>query len=216
MNLQMMSLLTLVKSCETYDKEDPVIQDVLFDIDLLIHKTDDNIRTTKKRFDYARKHLYRNIVPPLPSSQKYDQLVDDISILLFDDISYDRITTDEQIEWKEYFHGLYDLVIYPYYNDKTHHIQMVNELYKYFTVLEPPKKHLDPRDPLYVDVEMCNDLFRHLKAEHKKMMTIKLFKKLRKCVKVQISRRIQLRKMELQLKKLYKLRADCYLIVYDH
>ena len=90
---------------------------------------------------------------------------------------------------------------------------MVNEIYKYFTVLKPPEKHLDPRDPLYVDIETCNNLFRHLKAEHKKMMTPKLFRKFRKIVEVQVSRRIKIRKMELEVKNLYKMRNDCYLIV---
>ena len=213
MNLQMIALLSLIKSGQKYDTEDPVIQNVLFDLKKLVHETDEIIKNKKKKIEYARKNLYRNVTPPLPNCKKYDEIVNDISTLLFDDISYNRTTTNEQIEWKEYFHGLYDLVVFPYHSDKTHYIQMVNEIYKYFTVLKPPEKHLEPGDPLYVDIEMCNDLFRHLKVEHKKMMVPKLFRKFRKIVEVQVSRRIKIRKMELEVKNLYKLRADCYLIV---
>jgi len=205
MNLQMMALLSLVKSGKTLDREDPVIQNILFDVQKLIHETDDTIRNMKKKINYMVKNLYNNTTPQVSNSHKYDKIVNTISTILFDDISYNRITTVEQIEWKEYFHGLYDLVVFPYQSDKTHYVQMVSEIYKYYTVLKPPEKHLDPRDPLYVDVEMCNDLFRHLKAEHKKMMVPKLFRKFRKIVESQVNKRVKLQKMTLELKNLYKL-----------
>ena len=206
MNLQIIALLSLMKSGQKYDKEEPVIQNVLFDLQKMIHETGETIRNKTKKIQYIRKNLY-NDTPPLPNCKKYDQIVNDISTLLFDDISYNRITTVEQIEWKEYFHGLYDLVVFPYHSDKTHYIQMVSEIYKYYTVLKPPEKHLDPQDPLYVDIEMCNDLFRHLKIEHKKMMVPKLFRKFRKIVEGQVSRRVKLLKLELEVKNLYKLQT---------
>jgi hypothetical protein len=136
-------------------------------------------------------------------------VADEISNLLFDDMSYDTITTPEQLEWKEYFHGLYDMVIFPYHSDRTHYIQMINELYKYFNILKPPEKQLVPGDPLYVDVRTCQELFKKLKTEHKKMMVRKLFKKMKKNVEEQVRRRLQHKKLELKLKKLAELRSDC-------
>jgi hypothetical protein len=145
----------------------------------------------------------------IPESKEYDQLVDRISNLLFDDMSYERINTLDQIKWKEYFHGLYDMVVFPYQSDRTHYIQMINELYKYFNVLEPPSNQLEPGDPLYIDVRLCQDLFKQLKVEHKKLLIPKMFKKMKKNVENQIKRRVDHKNMELKLRVLLKLRLDC-------
>ena len=212
MNLQMLAIQTFMKSGGTYDNEEPVLKNVMFDIETMAHDMDEDIRILKKRVTNGRRNLYKmsefNTIR-IPDTTKYDQIVERISNLLFDDMSYERINTLEQIKWKEYFHGLYDMVVFPYQSDRTHHIQMINELYKYFNVLEPPSKQLEPSDPLYIDVRLCQDLFKQLKIEHKKLLIHKMFKKMKKNVENQINIRLEHKNMELKLRVLLKLRLDC-------
>jgi hypothetical protein len=212
MNLQMLAIQTFMKSGGTYDDKEPILKNIIFDIETMAHDMDEDIRILKKRVTNGRRNLYKmsefNTIR-IPDTSRYDQMVDRISNLLFDDMSYERINTLDQIKWKEYFHGLYDMVVFPYQNDRTHHIQMINELYKYFNVLEPPSKQLEPGDPLYIDVRLCQDLFKQLKIEHKKMLIPKMFKKMKKNVENQINRRLEHKTMEIKLRVLLKLRLDC-------
>lgn len=212
MNLQMIAIQTFMKSGGKYNDEEPVLKNVMFDIETMAHDMDEDIRILKKRVTNGRRNLYKMSefsTIHIQDTTRYDQMVDRISNLLFDDMSYERINTLEQIKWKEYFHGLYDMVVFPYQSDRTHHIQMINELYKYFNVLEPPSKQLEPSDPLYVDVRLCQDLFKQLKIEHKKLLIHKMFKKMKKNVENQINRRLEHKNMELRLRVLLKLRLDC-------
>ena len=212
MNLQILSLQTLMKSGQPFDKSDPVMNNIMFDVKLLLNDTILKIRRLQKQLEDAQKNLgrlseFKTI--KLPDMRTYDRVVDQISELLFDDMDFERINTQLQIEWKEYFHGLYDLVIFPYQRDHTHYIQMVNELYKYFDVLRPPSTQLEPQDPLYVDTKTCIDLFRKLKIEHKKILVPKLFKKMKQNVDNQVKSRLHYIRLKKELLKLYKIQEDC-------
>jgi len=211
MNLQMLSLQTMVKSGIKYDCNNPIIKNVLFDVDCLAHDIDENISKLikliqKYRLDLRKFSDFGSI--KLPDMYKYDIIVDEISTLLFDTMTYDTIKTHHQIEWKEYFHGLYDLVVIPYHNDKTHYIQMIQETFKYFDILNIPSPIL-PSDPLYVNIETCRILFNRLKEEHKKMKVSKLIKKLKNHVHGQIKKRTSITQMVYDLNELYKKRREC-------
>jgi len=216
MNLQILAIQTIMNSGIKYDDTDPIMKNVMFDLDGIINETDDKINKLKKQIINSRKNLYKfsqfNAIP-IKDSKSYDQIVDELSTLLFDDMNYSRITTIEQIKWKEYFHGLYDLVVFPYQSDRTHHLQMTNDIYKYYDILEIPKKQLEVTDPLYVDVKFCQDLFKKLKIEHKKMMIPKIFKKMKQNVENQVTRRFKHKNMEIKLEKLYKYREQCTKLV---
>lgn len=212
MNLQMLAIQTFMKNGGEYNDNEPVLKNIIFDVQNLAYNTDEDIRILKKRVTNARKNIHKMFefsAIRIPESKEYDKLVYRISNLLFDDMSYERINTIDQIKWKEYFHGLYDMVVFPYQSDRTHYIQMINELYKYFNVLEPPKDQLEPGDPLYIDVKHCHDLFKQLKIEHKKLLIPKMFKKMKKNVDNQIKRRFDHKNMELKLKSLLKLQSEC-------
>ena len=139
MNLQILSLQTMVKSGFKYDDNDPIVKNVVFDVDCLAYELDSKILKLNKRIQNCRRGLRKLSdfgTIKLPNMNKYDNLVEEISTLLFDNIDYDLLKTHQQIEWKEYFHGLYDLVVVPYHHDKTHYVQMIQETLKYFDVLK--------------------------------------------------------------------------------
>ncbi len=212
MNLQMLALQTIMRNGGKFKETEPVFKNIIFDVDSLLYETELKTSILKRQVNCSRRNLYKTSEfssIQVPDTTEYDKVVDQISNLLFDDMSYDMITTHEQLEWKEYFHGLYDMVIFPYHSDRTHYIQMINELYKYFNILKPPEKQLLPGDPLYIDVMTCRELFRKLKVEHKRMVVPKLFKKMKKSVEEQVRRRLQHKKLELKLKKLVNLRSEC-------
>lgn len=212
MNLQMLALQAFMNSGRSYDETDPVLKNVMFDVDKLSSETIEKIQKLRRMVRNSRKNLYRLSDFKrihVKDTEAYDEIVDTISRVLFDDMSYDRINTIEQIRWKEYFHGLYDLVVFPYQSDKTHYLQMINDVYRYYGVLKPPETELEPNDPLYIDTKYCEDLFKKLKMEHRKLLIPKLFKRIRSEIEYQVTRRVQHRNMENQLDRLYKVHEDC-------
>jgi len=212
MNLQILALQTIMNSGVAYDATDPVMKNVIFDVSTLSHELDIKISELQNRSHISLRNinsLARFSTIHIKYSMAYDDIIDQLSDTLFDDMTYGKITTPEQIEWKEYFHGLYELVVFQQPSDRTQHLQMINDIYKYYDVLEPPKTELGPNDPLYVDVKHCQDLFKKLKNEHKKMLIPKLFKKMKQHVKKQIDKRIKLRGTYMEIEKLYRQRNEC-------
>jgi hypothetical protein len=212
MNLQILAAQAHMRSGAVYDATDPIMNNVMFDIAKLSYETTDKIRVLQVQVDNLRKNIFRYTgfkTIRSPDIMRYENLSDEFADILFDSITYERITTRNQIEWKEYFHGVYDLVVFPYIRDHTHFIQMVNELYKYFDVLKPPEKQLEPGDPLYVDTKACMDLLHKMKSEYRNMTTMKLSKKLNKDVQVQVEKRYRHRMLELKLESLISIRQDC-------
>jgi len=207
MNLPVLALQTLVRSGAEYTNE-PVVDNVLHDVKMLAHETDEKIARLVKRMDNYRGHLRKFSHLRVRESQRYEDIADEISHVLFDVIDYNRVTTRQQVEWKEYFHGLYEMVIIPYHEDHTYRIQMIQEIFKYFDILKEPPP-LEPNDPLYVHMSHCRDLFARLKREHRNMKVSNLAKKLKKLVHIQIEKRCQLIHMNKEYKSLQQLRLDC-------
>jgi hypothetical protein len=201
-----------MKSGKKFDHNDPIMQNVIFDVDRCLYHTDIKMQKLRKQIHNTRCDLYKFSdykAIPLPDASKYDKLVESISTLLFDDMSYERICTREQVEWKEYFHGLYDLVVFPYQSDHTHYLQMVHEVYKYFDILDRPKKNVEPFDSLYVDIRTCDDLFKRLKTVYKEMMIPKFFKKIKRNIERQVEKRVRFIEMDSELEKLSTQRLTC-------
>jgi hypothetical protein len=207
MNLQVLSLQKFVRSGAEYTNE-PIVVNVLYDVKMLAHDTDEKIAQLSKRIYNYRGHLRKLSHLRVRESHRYEDVADEISTVLFDVIDYSRITTRQQIEWKEYFHGLYEMVIVPYHDDHTYRIQMMHEIYKYFDVLKEPAR-LEPNDPLYVDVSHCRDLFARLKIEHRAMKVQNLVKKFKKLVQIQIEKRCTLVQLNQEFRRLQQLRRDC-------
>ena len=209
MNLQMEALRMLNKSDH---RDDPVVLNVQFDVKKLMCENASEMRRLRHVIENYKKNMQRyaefgTIV--IPNMRKYDQIVVEISDLLFDDMAYHTLRTKEHIEWKEYFHGLYELVVFPYQSDRTHYMQMINEIYKYYDVLKRPETCLEPCDPMYVHVKSCIDLFGRLKNEHKKCLIPGLCKRMRTNVNLQIAERVKVKQAEIELEKMGKLYKEC-------
>jgi hypothetical protein len=91
------------------------------------------------------------------------------------------------MEWKEYFHALYDLVVVPYDGDNTVYKILINELYKYYQILKPPRPLSRPVEI----VDRVQSLFNQLKKEHKKMIIPRLTKKMNKNMEFSKARRLE-------------------------
>ena len=158
-------LLALVKS-QPCDSENPVIADQLFDVERnrmenykLIDGLKKNIKKLKKKTNALSclKTVNLNV-------DRVIRIQDKIAYELFDQYTWYKVETKLQASWKEYFHGLYDLIVGGYENDHSGNIIFAREVIRYHDVFECPKP-LDYNDRMYPLVESINDLFDKLKRE---------------------------------------------------
>ena len=92
-----------------YNGNDMAIEDVIFETDQLRDKLEKEIEDLQEDFKFTQK--VKNAARQ-NFSNKFWGLVGKISNELFDDFSYsDVTTTDGEVEWKEYFHCVYEAVI---------------------------------------------------------------------------------------------------------
>ena len=172
-NLQYQSLYTYASSGNKHEAH-PVIDNILFSM-----KTDYyslNADNSSLRFRAFNIVNYCNNKHEIMSKSiinvKYDSIVSEISVYLFDKSTYqDDVRTVEQAMLKEYYHALYDIVVISDHLDATYHNMMLAESIAYYDVFDVPEPLL-PNDPLYPNFSYIKDLFRQLRAETELLVAV--------------------------------------------
>ena len=159
MNLQMMALEKLVKSGGPVDLEDPVVKNVLYEVEKAYLYLDSKVELFRTRVLKLHDRV-RDARVKLPDMTEYGNIRYEIENILFDEFDCE---THEHIAWKEYFMGLYNIVLVPKVDKYTTGL-LLQETIKYYSVLERPKM-LEPTDEFYVTVRALIDNFSHLEAE---------------------------------------------------
>jgi hypothetical protein len=173
MNLQTQSLLAHIQSGAKYDDSDVIVKNILFDIDSEIDVLEQQINTTlgliEKNMSTSNKlHEFGSV--SLPNTTQYNELCGFLSTALFDDFKHDTCRTQLHIEWKEYFHGLYDTVVIPSSTDRTHTHIMFQTIPSYFTNFITEPQEPEQTDRLYEKIQYIRDLFKRLKNENERLV----------------------------------------------
>ena len=158
--------LFVLSNTSTFDHSDPIMNDQLFETEMTKLSNEKKIRSLKNRIKKERNKLktflcFKRI--DNFSFFKTKKLNDKISVELFDNFSFKKITTSEQAAWKEYFHALYELLIVDDVGH-TYTLILIKEVCKYHTILEPPRD-VEIRDPCYPIISEIKQLFQLLKIE---------------------------------------------------
>jgi hypothetical protein len=154
-SLQHIALNAFIDTGAKYDGMNTVIENAIFEIEQLRHKVSIEIGDLQEEYKILKKikdaEVYSN------RSQKFYNIIDDISTELFDDFLYsESIETDGQVEWKEYFHCLYDAVV-P--DDREPYDKLI------WTIVPSPPKELDTNDKMYPLVTSIKRKFEALRKE---------------------------------------------------
>ena len=154
-SLQHITLDTLIKAGHKYDGMNTVIENVIFEVEqsrqMMIIEVDD----LQEEYKLLKKIKDREMCSNY--SQKFYNIIDDISTELFDDFLHsENIETDIQVEWKEYFHCVYDAVV-------PVECEPYNKLI--WTIIPSPPKDLDTNDKLYPLVTSIKRKFDALRKE---------------------------------------------------
>jgi hypothetical protein len=99
---------------------------------------------------------------------KVDKLTKLLTHELFDVFSWNRVRTPLQASWKEYFHGLYEILVQDFDGDHACNVIVARSLVQYHDVLKVPE-HVPHADPMYPVIASLSHLFAELKAEHVSM-----------------------------------------------
>ena len=200
-SLQFKCLQILMESGVKYDNTEPVLENALFDLQKASVTHACNIIKQKRLLTELKSNIrsfYDFGFIKNPNIGDYHKALDNLSDVLFDIFEFDSTQSPLVVEWKEYFHGLYDLVVIPNHHDKTLNKIMINELYKYYTILKPPKEPI----PQVEIIDRIQILFRKLKDEHKKLLIPRFEKKLMRSFEYSKVRRLEHMKREAELKVL--------------
>jgi len=180
MNLQFESLRAHIKSGAIYD-EGPIIKNIVFDVEranIQIEKENTKIRA---RLEQIKKELNRDTTFDDMTFviDEYNECMEKLSHELFDMYTYDRIHTDRQVEWKEYFHFLYDMIVVDISEENTTTLILLYEIYMYWNTIEEPTM-LEQTDNLYGIVDSIRRHFGNLKNVHRKFTLDNIGSKLTK------------------------------------
>ena len=161
-SLQHLALDAHIASGARYDGNNTVIENVIFEVDqkkdqLLVEIADlcDEYKSIQKT---KNKKAAKN------TSEMFDDIVFEISSKLFDSLTYsDIIHTNDEVDWKEYFHCVYDCVV-PDENTPYNH--------GLWDVLPEQPKELDDDSPCKTIINDIKEGFEKLKSEGGKLESI--------------------------------------------
>lgn len=152
LSLQQLAVHSLTHHTK-YDGSDVVVENVIFEVDQMRRKLEEDIEKHN-----SLKPVYPKIKYDVT---RYDTYVDEIGTYLFDYFTYDHsITTDAHVQWKEYFHTLYEFVVVDY-----REIHSVGSRYQYYDKINKPTM-VPTSDVNYHTINYINNLFTSLESEH--------------------------------------------------
>ena len=168
MNLQFESLRAHIKSGAIYD-DSPIIKNIVFDVERANVQIENENSKILIRLDKIKKELDRDTTFDDMTFEidEYNECIDILSRELFDVYTYDRIQTDRQVDWKEYFHFLYDMIVVEIIEENMSTMILLNEIYKYWNTIEEPTM-LEQADNLYGIVDSIRRKFGDLQDAHHK------------------------------------------------
>ena len=149
------------------DQEHPVVLDQVFGAQLKFEENRKTIGTLRTKIRKMKDKAHytastRNI--KIDSSRK-NFLDTKIAQELFDLFNWNRVRTHLHVEWKEYFHMMYDLLVYDIDDyDHTTEVLMARAVIEYHDFLERPD-NVPYSDPMYSIISSIDSLFRDLKRE---------------------------------------------------
>jgi hypothetical protein len=89
-----------------------------------------------------------------------------IGLELFEYFSWNRVFTQQQASWKEYFHSFYDLIVVDYEKDHLGNVLLARTVVQYHNILAEPKL-IEYKDCMYPIIASIKSLFETLKFEQK-------------------------------------------------
>ena len=174
-----------MKLGKKYDDTNMIIANAIFDVNCVscelsvkIDKLEDishNLYEENRKLDD-----FKTIIQP--DFTVYTQVCNRISDLLFDEMSVYTLKTDAHGAWKEYFHGLYDLILFPILDDNIYQQIAIASTYEYWNILTPPQM-LDQTDVYYTHVKTIDLLFKDLEQLHKGLINFDFKQEVRNIVK---------------------------------
>jgi hypothetical protein len=129
----------------------------------VINKFKKNIKKAKKQI--LKMSSMKNINLELGDSNK---IINQLTIELFDDFSWNKVKNKNQVNWKEYFHNLYDLIVCDFDSDHPSNLIVAREIINYHNILKQPNE-MDFNDKFYPIIGNINYLFNKLKDEQRKV-----------------------------------------------
>jgi hypothetical protein len=160
--LQHLAVDALTKSGHKYDGNDLVIENVIFEVDQFRQILQVELGDCHEEYKFLQE--VKNTKSWSNTTSNFNNISRKISKELFDDFSYyDVKTTDEEIEWKEYFHCIYDYLI-P--EDK----QPFNN--RVWEILPPKPPELDTNSPNRYIVNSIKHNFEKLRIEGETLKTL--------------------------------------------
>ncbi|MDB4588357.1 hypothetical protein N9095_00095 [bacterium] len=160
-SLQYMALDAHIKTGVKYDGNNIVIENVLFEVDQLKDSLKIEIDDLVEEYKLLQKIKNKEV---LKLSEKFEKIMSEISKELFDEFTYaDSINTFEDVEWKEYFHCVYDIVI----PDETSTFNP-----RAWETLPDPPEELDTNSDSWSIVNSIKRKFDALKVEGDKLSNV--------------------------------------------
>jgi cell shape-determining protein MreC len=98
-------------------------------------------------------------------TERIDSITSKMTEELFELFNWNRIRTSLHVEWKEYFHMLYEILVYDEGDyDYSIKVIMARAVVEYHDYMEPPER-VPYNDPMFAIISSIDSLFRDLKRE---------------------------------------------------
>lgn len=154
-------LLSMANNEVTYDIDDPIVQHTAWAASKRSDEIDDKIDDLHLKLSELSKRRSKTH-EIYADYETFDKHLSNISTTLFDEWT---IVKEEDIEWYEYYHTLYELVVGEMTTDMYTNYHIYKSTFEYYTTIPKPSTHCITNEKVILDI-----LFMSLRNEHEKII----------------------------------------------
>lgn len=144
LSLRHQALATLMESGQPFKHGDPLYEDMIWETEMMKMNLEKKYKQLKSRHKAISKTLYKSRNCVVNGDNEQTELMDTISVMLFDEFSYMNGIEDNEVPWKEYFHAVYDVIMTDD-DGVVSHARNIYESTKLYKKIQRPDEPQTPR-----------------------------------------------------------------------
>lgn len=143
LSLRHQALVTLMESGQPFKHGDPLYEDMIWETEMMRMSLEKKHKQLQKRQKAISKTLNRSRDRHVNDDIDQIELMDTISVLLFDEFTYLNGVEPNEVPWKEYFHAVYDIVM----SDAPGVVSNARNVYESTKLYKKIQRPIEPQTP---------------------------------------------------------------------
>ena len=149
MSLRHQALVTLMESGQPFEHGDPLYENMIWESEMMKMNLEKKYNQLYRRHKAISKTLNKSRNRCANENNEQIEMMDTISVMLFDEFTYLYGVAPNEVPWKEYFHAVYDVVM----SDEPGIVSNARNIYESIKLYKKIQRPVEPQTPRVIVID---------------------------------------------------------------